>query len=503
MLDALRAAATDARRAASAAEHAAGTLRERLARLSAERLATLRELAATQLPELSERAASATLPEFASEIAAFETARELRRSELTAQIAANEANRTELAERLADVTARLNAVVAERDRLLLEAEQRLAQDPQHPPLAARATQAEVRLARDGARAEELSAEARDKLPPYEQSRLFQYLWRRSFGTGAYRARGFVARCDRRLAEFIGYRRAADSYRFLQTTPRLVRAEVERREQEVAELRGRLRATELAVEAELGVPALQAQGQELGAERERLVEQDERLQHELRAAHAALRDEVGARGAFHARAVERLTALMADAEAVRLEQHARATADVRDDELVARLRDHAKELAAFSTEAPQRDHEAVRLDAIADELEALLVRFRRAEFDAGRSRFRDLSLAPLMRDAAAGRIAGDALWQTLQAAQHFERPPRTHHVDRSEQVLHGIGLALRIAGAVAGAATRNSRGSRGGGFGGVRIGGGGFGSGSGGGFGGGGFRSGGGFGGGGFTSGKGF
>jgi hypothetical protein len=93
-----------------------------------------------------------------------------------------------------------------------------------------------------------------------------------------------------------------------------------------------------------------------------------------------------------------------------------------------------------------------------------------------------------------------LWQLLEARQSFVSRPRVRHVDRTSDVLHGVGLAVNLLGNLAGAVLSSGGRSHRGGSGGF----GGFGSSSGRGFGGGGFSSGRGFGGGGgFTSGKGF
>lgn len=502
----LRSTATGARRDADAAEAVAARVRDHAAALQRERMQTLQELALQQLPELTPATAGATLPELANEIADFERQRQQRGVQLQARLAELERTMTARTEALGTETTAVDRLAAQRDELSANVAARLAADPEYPPLAERATQAEVRLARDVARQQETTAEAKKKLPPYESSRLFQYLWRRQHGTPEYASRGFVARMDRRLAEFIGYTKAAASYRFLQTTPKLVQLEVERRTEEVASLRARLAAMEDALEAELGVTALQAQIDTQVAEREKHVAEIERLRAEIAGVHQAMRDETGSRGKFHELALQRLTAFLTRAEAAALERHAASTPDPADDRLVAALRMCTGELAKVAAEAGPLEQNARRLDAIADGLEELQVRFRRAEYDAGRSEFDGRDLDGLLRDARSGGLPAEDLWRALVARQRFRSVPVVHHTQRSNQVLSGIGLALQVAGVLADVAISSSRRS-GGGFGGSRGGrsGGGFSSGGGFGGGGGGFSSGRGFGGGsgGFSSGKGF
>ena len=487
-----------ARGEANAAAAAAQNARNHVDALSRERLQTLRDLAATQLPELSGTTAGQTMPELVAEMQEFERQRQQRADQLASQLAAATRTLAERNQRLASLTAELDAAVARRDALLAEVGKQLAADAQYSAMSTAAAQAEVRLARDVARADELRREAKQKLPDYEGSRLFQYLWRRAFGTAEYASRGFVARADRRLAEFIGYTAAAASYRFLQTTPKLVQLEVERRTAEVRDLRGQLEEREARSGAAVGLPAAEQEVERRIAEREALVADVAAATREIAGLHQRARDEAGGRGSFHEQALQRLTGFLAHVEASRLEQHARATPDPRDDQLVAALRQVTAELARVTAEANQLDAAAVRADAIADNLEDVLVRYRRADFDAGRSEFEGLAVEPLLRDARAGSLPAEHLWQVLQSRQRFRRPPPVHHGDRTGDLLAGIGLALEVASIFTGGSSgsrRSSSSSRGGGF----SSGGGFG-------GGGGFSSGRGFGGGssgGFSSGRGF
>ncbi|MFY9341099.1 MAG: hypothetical protein WAT39_01330 [Planctomycetota bacterium] len=498
----LQEAARAARRDSDAAAAVAGRMRDHIDALGRERGQTLRELAALQLPELNAATAGAAIPELAPEIAAFEQRRSARAAELQQQLAAHERTMAARSEALARATAELDKVVARRDELLGEVALKLAVDPAHGPLAASATQAEVRLARDVARRDELAAEAKRKLPPYESSRLFQYLWRRNFGTPEYTASGFTARMDRRLAGFLGYAGAVGSYRFLKSMPEMVRLEVERRTAEVASLRQKLAAMEDAIEAALGVPAVQADLDARVTARDQEVKALEQLRTTIAATHQALRDEAGSRGRFHGEAVQRLTDWLARVESKVLEKHAAATPDPKDDQLVAALRACTRDLDALIKDAAPREQEAVRLDRIADGLEDVVGRFRGADFDAGRSEFSHFDVDGMLRDVRSGSLDANDLWQAMRANQRFRPSPMVRHQDRSGSVLGGIGLALQVAGVLADVIGSGSRRS-GGGFGSGRSGGG-FSSGGGFGGGGGGFSSGRGFGGGGgFTSGKGF
>jgi len=522
----LRNATAEARAAAFAAESTAKGARDALAALAAERLTTLRELARHRLPELNADTAARAIPEFADELQAIERQRKARADELLADLERSQQEIEQATGELAELTTQLDGVAAHRDDLMRQVEARLQQDLNYAPLAAQAEQAEVRVARDVVRLEELQAEAKEKLPPYEASTLFMYLWRRGFGTADYASGGFVRRMDRRLARFLDYERKVVGYRFLKTTPELVADEVERRGEEAAALTERVESMETAVENDLGVPAVLAHGAELGEQREQRLQALDELQRRIAGLHDSLHEEVGGRGDYHRQALEQLTGFFGRAEALTLERLARSTPDPADDVLVEELRGHAQELMRRSAEVPGIEEHAHRLERRADDYDVLMRRFQRAEFDSGRSRFDDDDAERALARFAAGEGDVDDTWDALCHAQHFEPPPIVRHRHRTNRTLHGVGIALDVLGAVAsvvGSGRRRGGGGFGGGFGGFGGSGsggsssggsfGGFSSGgssSGGGFGGfggggGGFSSGGGFGGGGggFTSGSGF
>lgn len=86
-------------------------------------------------------------------------------------------------------------------------------------------------ARIAAAAEEKTRQAeadrREKGEPYEADELFQYLWRRGYGTSTYAA-GFLARMvDRWIARFIGFDKARASFAMLDEIPRRLLAHAER------------------------------------------------------------------------------------------------------------------------------------------------------------------------------------------------------------------------------------------------------------------------------------
>ncbi|MFK7739062.1 MAG: hypothetical protein AB8H80_01970 [Planctomycetota bacterium] len=468
--------------------------RERLAGLTRERTGTLAELARTRLPELTADQATHAVPEFAAELQEVERDRQERERELLAEQGRLVVGVEQAEQLLAEVTGRLDAIVAKRDGLYELVGQKLQERAGYAELEARARQAEVGLARDVERLEEIDAEAESKLPPYEDSRLFQYLWKRGFGTAEYKARGITRYYDRRLAGYIGYADAVDGYRFLSSVPKLVRLEVDRRQELAEDLLDQVESIEEEVAAEVGLPAVLELGDRCGDEREQAVAELERVGVEAASVQHKLRDEVGSQGHFHGVAIERLAGFFARAEQLSLEQMAAKTPSNVDDELVERLRQHKQELERVAAEIPDLESEAKTERAYVDSLDRMLRRFRSAEFDSGRSRFRGLDLAGVLSRLANESVSPDGAWQEISRRHYFEPPPIVRHRQRTRRTLDGVGIALDVFGAIARHSSRgtsrrggsifgggrssmgrSSRRSSGGGFGG---GGGGFTSGSG-------------------------
>jgi hypothetical protein len=68
------------------------------------------------------------------------------------------------------------------------------------------------------KAEASAAELGAKRKPYDEDRLFAYLWRRRFGTAQYAGGNFTRIVDRLVADFIGYSNARPNYAALIEIP---------------------------------------------------------------------------------------------------------------------------------------------------------------------------------------------------------------------------------------------------------------------------------------------
>ena len=118
----------------------------------------------------------------------------------------------------------------------------------------------------------MARESAEKLPQYDRSRLFRYLYDRGFGTSGLQVQGLgPLDLDRWVADLIDYPNARNGYEFLKKTPELVAAEVSRRRDQFTELMKQVEAIEKAEADKVGLTAVLAEGDALGLERDRLVQ----------------------------------------------------------------------------------------------------------------------------------------------------------------------------------------------------------------------------------------
>src|SRR4051794_11735331 len=97
----------------------------------------------------------------------------------------------------------------------------------------------------------------EKRRPYEEDPLFMYLWRRKFGTSAYRVNPFSRYMDRLVARVVDYDKARANYALLNEIPERLRDHARRIIDELRQERERLRILERNALAAAGIEAAEA------------------------------------------------------------------------------------------------------------------------------------------------------------------------------------------------------------------------------------------------------
>lgn len=424
----------------------------------------LSALAKHYLPSLQDDHVAQLFADARRELDMVQLRQRARIGELRDALTAAAGKRDEVEGRLEVTTERLDQLVSERTRLEALVAERLAADAEFQRLTADAGHATAALERDEARVEELQTESRAKLPAYRGSRLFRYLLDIGFGTPNYTKKGFVRSMDRMVAKLVDWPRTKAGYDFLNTIPKLVAVEVERRREEFESTMEKLDAMEERIEREVGLSTVRLDGEALGKQREAMLADLEAAQADEVRRRAELAESESATGKFHVEALARLRDHFDRAGLRQLATRALETVDPVDDRLVAAIEAAEREIDALRASAGSvgtaREQAVDRAKALSE----LVLDLRRRECDSVRCSFERMTPSAFERRVEAiaeGRDEIGSLKQDLARAETF-RPTLEHvsqHADSLGRSGSGLGtlggILLHAAAAVADAALSSS------------------------------------------------
>ncbi len=435
VFEALQAALGGAKGNLSECQVVAAELDGQMKELLSRRGEALLKLARLFLPEVSRPAIESTFEGIRGDLLTILARQEAKLEELQGEgrRAGEEIGRLDA--EIDGVTHRLDEKVALRERLESAVTEALKADPDFKARSGLALQAEERLHRDEERASDMAREAAEKLPGYRRSRLFCYLYDRGFGTAEYRGVGWTRSIDRRVARLIDFSNARNGREFLSKTPELVASEVARRRDRFAELMQQIEAIQRAEADKLGLTAVLQEGEALGADRDRLVGESDRLRRRAQEVQHDLAALERSQNQFHNQAIERFRAFLGQTKLALLAQRAGQTPGPEDDEVVAevarldlQIDGLAPRLAELGRrrEAAERTHEG---------LESVIRRYRQANFDSRRSFFDDaLDFRRVCAQFEGGTLDAEGFWRAMRTSQRF-RP------SWAEQGVTGAGRAI--------------------------------------------------------------
>lgn len=417
----------DARDEAARYESDATRIDTEIDQLVAQRGEALLELARHYLPAMTRPMIEQTFEGVRADLLAILSRRDQRQKNLTEQLGRNSEDARALQSSLDEVTARLNTLVARREELEARVAEILKTNDEFQSRSRLALQAEEQLHRNEQRVAEIQAEAQEKRPGFENSRLFKYLYDRGYGTPRYRPTGLIARLDRWVANLIGYARARVGYEFLITTPALVAAEVARRRDQFNELMTQVEALQQAEAEKVGLTDVLKEGDQLGDERDRFVGQlgdnhakREQIQNELN-------DIAQARDAYYEEALKRFQSFLSQTEVAVLDRRARQTPEFDDDSIVGQIAQLNRQIAQFQATQTQLAQARATSMRAAKALDDVVRRYQHSNFDSQRSYFTDdFDLEHTLALFHDGAVDANGLWQTLRACQRF----RPHWVENT-------------------------------------------------------------------------
>jgi hypothetical protein len=417
----LQAAKDDLARCQQSAAQFDARMRDLLAR----RGHALLQLAQHYLPEVSRPAVEATFGAIRSDLLGIVARKESRQRDLERQLNASEDETRRRGGELDELTKRLNAKVAERERLEAQVAETLKGNDDFQQRSKLALQAEEQLHRNEQRVAEIEREAAEKIPYYEQSRLFRYLYDRGFGTTEYQASGLTRGIDSWVARLIDFGNARIGYDYLRKTPKLVAEEVARRREQFNQLMQQVEAIQHAQADKAGLTAVLEEGEALGDKRDLLVQEIKRLREKAQSLQQALAGLARSQNEFYTEAIGRFSDFLGATKLTILQKRASETPEAVDDALVSELAGLNQQNEDLTRHLDELAESRAVAERAQEGLDLVAQRYRQANFDSQRSYFDgDFDIASLLSRFREGALDADNLWRAIQSAQQF----RPHWVE---------------------------------------------------------------------------
>ena len=386
--------------------------------LDEQRSEALIDLAEHYLPELTREAIRNTWIEVRSSISQILLRKEDHCNRLRNSLQQKNDQRQHAESRLNKVTADLDEAISEQEELGKQVEQELKQDPLFVELSDRAAVAEAALERAEANLSEIEQDAARKLPAYDESKLFRYLYDRDFGTSQYGKRGFTRRMDRWLAKLVDFHKAKQGYEFLRDTPERMRQIIAEDRKSFETVMEEIERHHDTVSRRLGLTGKAEQVEQLKVQRSDQLGETERIQSQADELQHELTDLEDPRGHYYREAIEVFREMLEHSSTRDLQRRARATVDVTDDQIVARLYGVDEDAARLVQREQTRQSEIASAQQVLDALGRLVQRFRAAEFDSSRSQF--VGAFDVIEDIHRARSDDDVeqIWQRIRSAQRW-------------------------------------------------------------------------------------
>ena len=394
-------------------------VQEQYEKLDAERDDALRSLAQHYLPELTADAINSTWREVQSDISTLLLQKEDEDRSLQQKLKQLQENRTTTEKALLQATNVLDSAILEQNKVSAVVEKRLQEDTQFVELADRAAIAELALERAESNLHEIDQDAARKLPAYQASTLFQYLYERGYGQKEYRSRGLTRRIDRWLARYIDFTKARQGYDFLKQTPDQMRKIIAEDRRSLNIVMEELERKRDRVADEMGLPEKISLTDRLTRDRQQILQTANFVSESMNEVEDRINDLSDPRGSYYQQAIEIFRQTLVGFKSSDLKKRAEATKDdLTDDQIVARLSGVESDRGDLQEATRDRRNLQKQKQHVIEELGRVIQRFRAAHFDSVRSHF--LDTLSIDEELAYTEDAEDArkLWQKIRRSQRW-------------------------------------------------------------------------------------
>jgi chromosome segregation ATPase len=431
--------------------------------LMEEREDTYNKLAVIYLPEIDSESVGKTLKEVQKEVRAIFEEKQERRKKVEELMQASKENKKSLEERFDDVTEKLKIKAAEHDKVKDTVMKECKEIPKYNDTILQADKAEEKLKQNKIRVEEVKNEAMEKLPAYENNKLFSYLLKRNYGNDVCMGNPVTKRLDGFVAKVVNYDEAKKNYDFLKSMPELMKEEVGARQKELDSLVKNLQEIENEAGSKHGLQKIISSGVTLFKERKKISEEMGKLDDKYKEYIAERKELDNTKGEYHQTAIKKLKEYLKGDSLADLKEKAKATSGTEDDKAVYRIEEIDAEIREFKDKSKDVKKERDDMGEKLEKLKDVYKKYTSSNYDSSNSNFESgFDINNLLILYMAGQMSHNDVWKDIEKHQEFE-----HHSSYSSSSY---------------SSSSHDSGS---------------------GFGGGGFSGGGGFGGGGFSSGGGF
>lgn len=249
--------------------------------------------------------------------------------------------------------------------------------------------------------------------PYEDDRLFMYLWLRGYGTSVYRAGPLARYFDGKVARLAGYDAARVNYFMLTEIPLRLAEHAERLKADVAAAVAARQAHERAALEVDGIKPLEAAVADADRALAKVETDIARVRSDVdsidRETAAALDDngDPAVRGVL-----DDLAGTLARADMVELVRRAEATPTPEDDRIVKQLRQIERDLVRVDAQAEELRRTSIDMATKRQELEHSRDFFRRSGYDRPNGSF---SNGDMIGNLIGGIISGAITAAVLEGA----------------------------------------------------------------------------------------
>jgi chromosome segregation ATPase len=385
-----------------------------------DREETINVMAEFYLPKLTATSIKETIKEKQSIVQQLFKDKQQRKSDLEDAVKTIYEKKSNLLINLKELDNKLDSTKIERDSLKDKYLKILNENTEYNNLLNTARDVSKRVELNTQRVNQVTNESKEKMQVFENNKLFSYLLNKNFGTETYHALSVIKKLDTWVAKIVHYSENKQNYDTLRSTPELMTIELNRRKEELDKIISQGKALEEKYSNETGLTNILANGQALQDKRINLLDEVESYTKQTRQYNQERESLESTKDPYHQKAISELKSYLKGESVAQLKLRAKETPSEKDDGLVIKIEDIDSKIRKYKDSAKQLQEELNTKSKKYNELDDLLDKFRREDYDDSDSRFRSgLDVNSLISAYLLGRLSDNDIWHDLSNHHYIE------------------------------------------------------------------------------------